>query len=509
MQYASMSRELLRGENFLHLFDNGEAYLDKPPMIFWMTALFFKIIGVSEFVYRLPSIIFSLFAIYSTFQLSLLFYSKNVAKIAALILASCEAFFIMNADVRTDIYMIAPMVAGIWQLSAYFKYQQIKNLILGSIAISFAMMGKGPIGLVIPVIVIGADLIIRNNIHQIFDRNLILGLLVILSFLAPMSYGLFTQFGVYGLEFFYWKQSFGRITGDSNWSNDTGPFYLLNVFLYAFLPWTFLFVWAFVERTRNIINALKSSSHLESISYFGFLIPLAMLSLSNYKLPHYIYCVVPFASILTASKIDQWYEKYKLIFFVQNVVSILMLALVYGIIIYSFSINFNLFILPVLIIIGFTILFSNSSNDVDTRLFIPTIAATILFNYGLNLCILKQILNYQAPVQAAKYILEQELNYDTIYLYNENEKAKSRSFNFYLDKDTKYIDNTYFDGASIQDSMLVYTDEKGYNELLKLSNNVNILKTFMSTRVSKITIKFLNPNTRLKSLKKKYLLRCA
>ena len=175
MQYASMSRELLRGENFLHLFDNGKAYLDKPPMIFWMTALFFKIIGVSEFVYRLPSIIFSLFAIYSTFQLSLLFYSKNVAKIAALILASCEAFFIMNADVRTDIYMIAPMVAGIWQLSAYFKYQQIKNLILGSIAISFAMMGKGPIGLVIPVIVIGTDPVIRGNIHQILDRNLILG----------------------------------------------------------------------------------------------------------------------------------------------------------------------------------------------------------------------------------------------------------------------------------------------------------------------------------------------
>ena len=57
--------------------------------------------------------------------------------------------------------------------------------------------------------------------------------------------------------------------------------------------------------------------------------------------------------------------------------------------------------------------------------------------------------------------------------------------------------------------MLVYTDEKGYNELLKLSNNVNILKTFMYTRVSKITMNFLNPNTRLNSLKKKYLLRCA
>ena len=118
MQYASMSRELLRGENILHLFDNGEPYLDKPPLIFWITSLFFKIIGVSDFIYRLPSLIFSLFSIYFTFQFSLLYYSKNTAMMAALILASCEAFFIMNADVRTDIYMIAPMMAGVWYLSA-------------------------------------------------------------------------------------------------------------------------------------------------------------------------------------------------------------------------------------------------------------------------------------------------------------------------------------------------------------------------------------------------------
>ena len=60
MQYASMSREILRNDNFLHLFDNGEPYLDKPPLIFWVTALFFKLLGPSDLVYRLPSIIFTL-----------------------------------------------------------------------------------------------------------------------------------------------------------------------------------------------------------------------------------------------------------------------------------------------------------------------------------------------------------------------------------------------------------------------------------------------------------------
>jgi len=143
---------------------------------------------------------------------------------------------------------------------------------------------------------------LKNNIHLIFDKKLILGVAVILLFLLPMSYGLFSQFGTYGLEFYYWTQSFGRITGGSSWSNETGTFYLLGVFLYAFLPWTFLFFRAFIERSKNIFNGNGFHNWSETISYFGFIVPLIMLSLSNYKLPHYIYCVVPFASILTACK---------------------------------------------------------------------------------------------------------------------------------------------------------------------------------------------------------------
>ena len=110
MQYASISNELLRGENILHLFDNGAPYLDKPPLIFWITALFFKLFGSSDFVYRVPSILFTLLLVYSTYRFSRLYYSENVSQIAALILSSSQALFIMNADVRTDIYMMAPMM---------------------------------------------------------------------------------------------------------------------------------------------------------------------------------------------------------------------------------------------------------------------------------------------------------------------------------------------------------------------------------------------------------------
>ena len=63
MQYASIARELLRNDNILHFFDNGNPYLDKPPLIFWMNALGYKIFGVSNWSYRIPSIFFSIIAI--------------------------------------------------------------------------------------------------------------------------------------------------------------------------------------------------------------------------------------------------------------------------------------------------------------------------------------------------------------------------------------------------------------------------------------------------------------
>jgi 4-amino-4-deoxy-L-arabinose transferase-like glycosyltransferase len=47
-QYASISREMLARNSFLQVFDLGKDYLDKPPMLFWLSALSMKIFGVHD-----------------------------------------------------------------------------------------------------------------------------------------------------------------------------------------------------------------------------------------------------------------------------------------------------------------------------------------------------------------------------------------------------------------------------------------------------------------------------
>tara|TARA_B110000967_G_C18885089_1_gene563498 strand:- start:611 stop:2203 length:1593 start_codon:yes stop_codon:yes gene_type:complete len=506
MQYASMSRELLRNENFLHFFDNGTPYLDKPPMIFWVTSIFFKIFGASNFSYRLPSFLFSIIAIYSTFKLSNLYYSKRVSFSASLILSSCLMMIVINGDVRTDIYMISPMMVSIWQLAQYFKSKNITYLIIGSVAISLSMMGKGPLGFIIPIMVLGVNLIYNKDLNKLLDKNIVLGFIIITLFLLPMSFGLYDQFGFRGIKFFYWTQSFGRITGDSGWSNNTGPFYLLNVFFYSFFPWTILFIIAFFEKIKIVFNK-KEKEYQEIISFSGFLLPLIILSLSNYKLPHYIYCVVPFASILLASKIDRWTQSkiFNKIYLFQNILLAFTIGCISIFINYTLPKNNIFYTFPIFVIIFF-ITYNHYLNSKLYRFFVPSIASSLILSYYINLGILGPILSFQSQSEAAHYLKENFNSNIELVFFEEDKQAKSRSFNYYLDINTVYVNAENVKENIKSGNTFIFTNEKGYQTLFSDYPNLKLLKIFDHYRISKIDSKFIIPKTRERTLQKKYLL---
>ena len=110
-------------------------------------------------------------------------------------------------------------------------------------------------------------------------------------------------------------------------------------------------------------------------------------------------------------------------------------------------------------------------------------------------------------INFAKFIRDNNYEFSELHLYNENSKAKSRSFNFYLDKDIKYIDSDYLKIKSNPKPDLVFTNEEGLIELKNIDLNFIILQKFDHTRVSKLKPSFINPKTRPKVISKKYLIR--
>ena len=154
-QYASISREMAETGNYLQVQHRGMDYLDKPPLLFWVNALLFSIFGVADWVFKLGSFLFTILGVYSTFRLGKILYNAETGRLAALLLYTCQAFFLFNNDVRTDTMLTSAVVFAIWQMTEWLHNRKWKWLIGGAVGIALAMLAKGPVGLMVPVLAFG------------------------------------------------------------------------------------------------------------------------------------------------------------------------------------------------------------------------------------------------------------------------------------------------------------------------------------------------------------------
>ena len=106
-QYAEISREMASSKDFLHIYDRGNNYLDKPPFLFWISALGIQLFGATNLGFKLPSILMALLAIYATYRFARLWYAENTARVAALVLATCQGMFLMTNDIRCDLVLMS------------------------------------------------------------------------------------------------------------------------------------------------------------------------------------------------------------------------------------------------------------------------------------------------------------------------------------------------------------------------------------------------------------------
>lgn len=513
-QYATISMEMSQTKSFLHVYEQGNDYLDKPPLLFWLSSLSFMIFGISNFAYKLPSVLIAILGIYSTYRFSLSWYSRQKSILSALILASSQALFLITNDVRTDTMLLGLTMFSAWQLNDYIKSSRFRNLLLSSIGIGFAMMAKGPIAIVVIALAFGGNFLLKREWRNVFKPQWLLLLFFVALTLVPMCYGLYTQFDmhpekhVYGLDgpsgikFFFWTQSFGRITGENYWSDGSGYLYFFHTILWDFQPWVLLFVPALIIKIIRLFKQkFKVDSNSEYISLCGFVLVFAALSFSNYKLPHYIFVIFPFASIITADFIYELKEKtsVKVARAMFGVMLLFWLLIVVGFILVFSPRNL---ILPLVLILAFFInlyLFVKIKNPAQ-KIFIPTTITIVCFNLMMALHFYPNLLQYQANSQAGIYVRENKPPETNVYRY----EAASHSFDFYTRTLTKYIIQN--DLADVKPKDWIYTDLKGLTSLENNNIDYNLIETFKSFRVTHLELEFLLKSSRDKTLTYNYLI---
>lgn len=519
-QYASISMEMLQNGSWLQVFHRQFDYLDKPPLLFWTSAASFAIFGLSDWAYKLPSFLAALGAIYAIWRFSLLYYSRETAIQAAFILASALGLVIICNDVRTDTLLLGMSTCSIWQFAEYLENKKTRHFIGAFVFAALAMLAKGPIGLVVPGFAVGTQLMLQRKWRDIFQLRWLLGLGIVAIILAPMCWGLYHQFdlhpektvndrtGVSGLYFFFWEQSFGRITGENVWHNHAPWYYFIHVYLWAFLPWPLLLIWALWDRLKQLIQQrFRLLPSDEAYSIGAFVLTFLALSQSKYKLPHYIFITLPWAAVLTARLLEQASGKsIRAMAYMQAFVSMVLLAGVTALISFVFPTK-NLLIWLVWVLFMSWWVLNNLKKRPDTALqLVQNQVATMLMVLGtLNLYFYPNLLPYQSTSALMLQARADHLPAEKMAFFRRHGHALDFYNGALLHKMDSVGQIRAF--AHQQGEMYLYTNETGKTELDSAGYPYTVYCRFGHFQVAQLKPAFLNPSSRSSTLEPVYLLK--
>lgn len=504
--YATISRQMVESGDWLNLKINGEPYDQKPHLFFWLAGLGIQIFGNANWAFKLFPFLFGLSSIYFTYRLGRLVYSELSGRLAALLAGTSQMFFLYFFDFHTDTVLQAAVTLAIWQLAEYLGNRKPAHFILGFTGIGLAMLTKGPVGAVLPFFFVLFYLLLRKDFRQLFHPKWFLGILLVLLIISPTLYHLWKSFGAEGLRFYFIDNNLGRVTGEVAGSS-TDPFFYLYNLLWAFLPWTIIFIAALGGEIISWFYSPKRNK--TGISIFGSVLVLFVVySIARGKAPNYLMMFIPLLAVVAAGRM-----KYYLLWpsFLTNrliYAQIFVLLLIGATLFYSeIKIMDSDYLIPALFVAGGIVLiglYVVTDRNRWNRLLFSTVVAVAVFNLFLNTQLVPFLFAFQGHRQAIE-IFEQDDSAEKI-LYNFDLEEYELFFNA---KDSVRNIATWEQlyEAMEQPGTWVYTSKDKLTNILFMGFPVDAIYEIEQRGMNQISREFLNPKTRKESFSLNYLIK--
>jgi len=130
----------------------------KPPLYNWLAAVPIVLTGLrSEPLLKLPSILAALLTMFIVYDLALERFGRHTAILAAMLLATSTMFSKQLYFARTDTLLAALIALQIWAAV------RTRPAVLW-IAASLALLTKGPIGIILPLVILTIDWRLEGNL---------------------------------------------------------------------------------------------------------------------------------------------------------------------------------------------------------------------------------------------------------------------------------------------------------------------------------------------------------
>jgi len=355
--YAQTAKEMLQQHSWMTPYLFGQPQFEKPIFLYWLLKLGFLVFGINSFAARFFPALFGMFGVAAVYLLGVIgFKDKQKAFISAIILMTCGLYIGLARTVFTDLIFSVFILLSLLSFYGGYSFKEKKGLgiLFFFVFAALAVLSKGPLGLIIPLLTVAVFLFIKKDIKFLMNKYSFWGFLVFSLISFPWYILMYKLYGnAFIVEFFY-NDHLRRIIEAEHRSNDSWYFYPFSIFGCIF-PWSIFLVMTLFSLPKYL-RENNNSFCLFLISWIAVI--FVIFQIAHSKLISYIFPLFPALALLAGGFIIDEVSKKR---FSRQIYSALLLSLI------------PIFLVPVLLIIV-----SSGFKDYLIK-YIPLFATVYLF----------------------------------------------------------------------------------------------------------------------------------
>ncbi|MGL5062057.1 MAG: ArnT family glycosyltransferase, partial [Microcoleus sp.] len=350
--FAEAARQMTVTGDWITPYFNSETRFDKPPLVYWLMAIGYKLFGVNEWAARLPSAVSAIaLTCFGFYTLSKLEEIKNqeverrnqeaekffpsptpplspspppplflsLPWIGSALIALNFHTIAWGRTGVSDMLLSGCMCSALLAFSLGYVLEEqrekaglsaVKSAIFPNkwyltfyVLIALAILAKGPVGIVIPGLIILCFALYLGNFWQLWrEMRPVSGILIILAIALPWYVLVTLANGQTYIDSFFGYHNFQRFTEVVNKHSAPWYFYFI-VVLVGFAPWSIYLPLA-IARTRfwqrSYWKRQARSAQLSLFAFFWFACIFGFFTIAVTKLPSYVLPLMPAAAILVS-----------------------------------------------------------------------------------------------------------------------------------------------------------------------------------------------------------------
>ena len=305
--FSEATREMLASGNFAATYLDGVPRYDKPILIYWFQALSVKAFGVNEWAFRMPSALFGFLWLSALFCFAREFKGQHRAFIATFTLMSCLLFGMVARAAFADALLNLCLSLTLFDIYRYSQSPSRKLIYRVYLWMALGMLTKGPVAVAIPFIVSVVYFLSQKQSRLMFQAFINpVGWLLFLVMLLPWLWIVYQDQGIGFFKGFLIDHNLSRFTQTKEGHGGTLYYYLL-MFPLIILPFSSTLFKRVDSYKQLVSNPLSRFLSIWLVSV------IAIFSLSDTQLPHYVMnAATPFA-LLFALTAKQYRSHWRLL----------------------------------------------------------------------------------------------------------------------------------------------------------------------------------------------------